>query len=36
MESNKKYINIFWELLDKVREDIISQIKLIFNKLEYA
>ena len=36
MESNKKYINIFWELLNKVREDTISQIKLTFNKLEYT
>ena len=36
VEFNKKYINIFWELLDKVYKDIASQIKLIFNKLECA
>ena len=36
VESNKKYINIFWELLNKVRENITSQIKLIFDKLKCA
>ena len=36
VESNKKYINISWELLNKVHKDIISQIKLIFNELEYT
>ena len=36
IKLNKKCINISWELLDKVYKNIISLIKLTFNKLEYV
>ena len=36
MKLNKKYINISWELLNKIYKDTASQIKLIFNKLKCA